>query len=184
MIKTSRRMRSAQDMLAPVEQRMPLREQPAMQPPATAIVETSTPWDIRLLGWFGYQLGTPKRILRMILWAFRLWVRWYMKGRLFAVAMLGPRVDKGALRLRMAACAECEHRDGKYCSACKCGKWPLARLTVKNRLLRWQCPHQKHSGTYVRWANQRSGCAGCGSAKRQEPGNGRYAATRSVAYGS
>jgi len=72
--------------------------------------------------------------------------------RSFVKAVLSPKVDSPTYLERMGICQGCNRqvigkRHKKYCGACGCGQWFLARLDIKNRMSGWNCPLGKHPGS-------------------------------------
>lgn len=70
-------------------------------------------------------------------------------------ALTGGFVREEALTARNEVCAACPYRqvhvrqrwfafgrfiEASYCGACGCGRWLLARLGIKNRMVQWRCP--------------------------------------------
>lgn len=119
------------------------------------------PFDLRFIRWTHHQIVTPRRIVRFLLWGFRIATYMYLMPRSFLAAELGPRVGDSDYEERNQICAMCESRTGDYCKSCHCPKWPLARLRHKNRLKNWLCPKQRHPGDYPQY-----GCVGCSSNTR------------------
>lgn len=75
----------------------------------------------------------------------------------FIKAHSGGQVVKGVFDERQVICNTCPKLDiviGKsggehrYCRQCGCGHHRFARLTHKNRLVKWYCPLRKHPGPY------------------------------------
>lgn len=77
------------------------------------IEERPVPWDMRAWRWTGRQIATPRRLVRLALWAFRKAMDWYAMARLFIPAEFGPRIEEDLHAERMVICHGCEfiHRE-------------------------------------------------------------------------
>jgi hypothetical protein len=110
----------------------------------------------RLYVWTIRQLTTPKRIIRLLLWAIRLPVR---LGSLVG-CLFGGIEERAEYLTRMSICGECADRivhlslkrdrvcEKSYCGRCGCPPWYLSRLDNKNWLSGWRCPKRLHPGPY------------------------------------
>lgn len=123
--------------------------------PEVKMKRVKVPLDMRLFYWMWHQIGTPRRVIRLTLWA----MTWYPKVRSFMFAWLGPRVNDLEKRHRDVICEICEFRDGDYCGECGCWQWEPAKLKRKNKLKNWSCPKMRHPGEYRVW---QTGCSSCG----------------------
>lgn len=106
-------------------------------------------------GWLLKHLnaGYPKLFVRskaFLSWIVRLPLRAWGLGR----ASAGRRVDQNEYEKRMVACGECQSMQiylirkapfkKLYCGSCGCPRSPVSELHYKNRLLKWECPLNKH----------------------------------------
>lgn len=99
-------------------------------------------------------VGHPKMLTRTktcLSWLLRVPLRLWRLVRI----LTGPRIDQAAFDKRMAVCNECPSMQirllhkapftKRYCGPCNCWHWLPAELDrVKNWLLRWKCPQNKH----------------------------------------
>lgn len=129
-------------------------------------IDMPAPIDLRLTGWISRQIITPRRIVRLVYWLWTKFVRPYERVHEFVAIMLSGRVTDEEFAERQEVCDACTSqvvvegvgwRSGSYCLACKCPRWPLARLARKNWKQRHRCPERKHPGVYPK-----QGCVGCG----------------------
>jgi len=105
--------------------------------------------------WLQREIQTPKRFMRLALWfanllprAVELWT-----------ALVGGCIPWEQFQERQATCSACPDavihlrlleetmREKRYCGACNCPKWWLARLDVKNQLRYWRCPKRRHANS-------------------------------------
>jgi hypothetical protein len=122
------------------------RERAAREAHARAVA--TIPWDLKLSQHLFTFISKPQKIRRGILWL----LQQYPHVRSFLVAMTGGFVSGREFRERQEVCSSCNFRKGPYCGACTCPRWPLARLSVKNRLRKWFCPKKKHERSrYPDW---------------------------------
>lgn len=72
---------------------------------------------------------------------------WLSRVRSFLGAVTGPKAPESVSAERLEVCRGCAYkRDDKgkeYCTACGCGKWPLAELSTKLTYANLECPHLK-----------------------------------------
>lgn len=85
-----------------------------------------------------------------------LWWTAYHTWQVYAMvrALIGGRIDDQEFAARMAVCEDCQSLQKQlvrrspfvklYCGSCGCPQWSLAELRRKNRLLKWECPLNKH----------------------------------------
>lgn len=153
-------MLRAAEMLPPVP---PARIEPDRRSELIRYVEVPLPLDLRCLAWVEHQIVTPRRIVRLTLWCWRLFIMrpWWRAHELIAV-IASDNVSTKRYEERQAICMACEHRvslydsrwswrNGEFCHSCECPRWPLARLIWKNTKSRWRCPRRKHPGIYPRY---------------------------------
>lgn len=124
-------------------------------------------------------LETPrlfrKRSLSSYVWGGCVFVVFHPVATVAVVASLLPKfcemvrvlaggtVSKEEREDRRAICNVCDscqrmvyRRTGQivvgpdYCGSCGCWKWLLARLSLKNRLRKWECPRGRHKQTIYR----------------------------------
>lgn len=91
------------------------------------------------------------RTKRFLTWLLRMPLRTWR----LSYALSGPRISRAAFDKRMAVCNECPSMQIRllrklpfrklYCGPCNCWHWLPAELDrVKNWLLRWKCPQNRH----------------------------------------
>lgn len=159
---TSRQMRSAINTLPPKSAVDLPKSAADLAKNDRVVVEQLAPIDIRVIQWITYQIWTPRRIIRLLLWAFKKVAHWYIMARTFSLAMVGGKISDAEYNTRQLICYECNANRLDYCQSCGCWKWPPAKLKTKNRLREWRCPEMHHPGRYIKWYHRkfRSSCSG------------------------
>ena len=168
------------------EIRLPVTQPPPTEipPPATKPID-DVPRDMKVARWLRRRITEPGFVMREIVRPGRIgrallcWFTIYARVRLFATAMLGPRLGDDAYAERMRICGGCRFRverrgrlrrllrlDGEFCGVCGCWSWWLAELHRKNRHAKAYCPKRLHPGRYPSWVGHGGNCAGCGTAAR------------------
>lgn len=171
MIQVSRSMQLARERIQPEPEPEPPAPPPAPpdkksdRHPDATFVEERAGWDHRFLSWAGRQIATPRRTVRLLSWAFGKAVHLYSKPRGVVVTLASRKVTFEAFQERQAICRRCEQNDAGYCLACRCPRWPFAKLDRKNRHSKWHCPLMRHPGAYPKYP-----CPGCGQGRRTAPG--------------
>ena len=97
--------------------------------------------------------GRPQTLVRTkrLLWWFA-----YISYQVYAMTrtLLGGRIDAQKFGARIVICEDCQSLQKRlvrkrpfvklYCGSCGCPQWWLSELRRKNRLLKWECPQNKH----------------------------------------
>lgn len=150
---TSRQMRSAIDTLPP---------KLVVEKVERVIIPRLAPIDIRVIQWTIFQIRTPRRIIRFLVWLLSKLARWYLMARTFGLALIGGKISDTEYKVRQTICGACSANEHDYCRSCGCWKWPPAKLKTKNRLCEWRCPEKQHPGRYIEWYNKkrRGSCYG------------------------
>ena len=159
MVSVTNRMKTRIDDAKKACECEPVVERPKPSPPRPARRQVYPPpkYPVQWLYVWGMSaIMGPNRIKRLLSWAWDVpWRSWE-----FLRVVTGGRIDRAAHDARMDVCEDCDRAvfslkvvglntvTKSYCGGCKCPKWFLARLDVKNWFKKWKCPNRLHDGFY------------------------------------